>query len=231
MAKENVPESTLRLNPMGGESCHLPEVLEIENRTFARPWSKEDFCLCMEQRNCIATVAELNNRVVGYTVCKILPDHLQILTMAVNPDFRRRGIATQMLKHLLSKLTSARRSSVYLRIDERNLPAQMFAKSCGFVVETTDHHFFSEPVADAYQMCLRQKSPEKQALDIIDKLESITGVQWELAKKLAPGEYARCEIEHSMRVDLDWWCDHGQICETPARHARPSTKFGGTCPT
>jgi len=36
----------------------MPEVLEIEDRSFEFSWSEEDFIRCLRQRNCIGMVAE-----------------------------------------------------------------------------------------------------------------------------------------------------------------------------
>lgn len=33
--------------------CDMPEVLDIENRSFEFPWSKGDFIRCARQRNCV----------------------------------------------------------------------------------------------------------------------------------------------------------------------------------
>ena len=41
----------------------MPEVLDIENRSFEFSWTEEDFIRCLRQRNCIGMVAEHDDRV------------------------------------------------------------------------------------------------------------------------------------------------------------------------
>lgn len=34
----------------------MPEVMEIEKRSYEFPWTEEEFLTCLRQRNCIGTV-------------------------------------------------------------------------------------------------------------------------------------------------------------------------------
>ena len=49
----------------------MPEVLDIENRSFEFPWSEEEFIRCLRQRNCIGMVAEHEQHVVGFMIYEL----------------------------------------------------------------------------------------------------------------------------------------------------------------
>ena len=81
----------------------MPEVLDIENRSFEFAWTEEDFIRCLRQRNCIGMVAEHDERVVGFMIYELHKNRLHILNFAVHPDFRRRGVARGMVRKLIGK--------------------------------------------------------------------------------------------------------------------------------
>jgi len=110
----------------------MPEVLDIENRSFESAWTEEDFIRCLRQRNCIGMVAEHNERVVGFMIYELHKNRLHILNFAVHSDFRRRGVATGMIRKLVGKLSPQRRNRILLAIRETNLTGQLFFRDVGF---------------------------------------------------------------------------------------------------
>ena len=83
----------------------MPAVLAIEQECFEFPWFEEDFIRCLRQRNCIGMVAEASERVVGFMVYELHKNRLHVLNFAVHEQFRRRGVAAQMAKKLIGKLS------------------------------------------------------------------------------------------------------------------------------
>src|SRR5437868_3137473 len=96
----------------------MPEVLAIEGQSFEFPWSEEDFVRCLRQRNCIGMVAEHHERVIGFMIYELHRTRLHVLNFAVAKDHRRRGVATQMLTKLISKLSNQRRTRILLEVRE-----------------------------------------------------------------------------------------------------------------
>src|SRR5881392_4191219 len=92
----------------------MPEVLAIEQECFEFPWYEDDFIRCLRQRNCIGMVAEASERVVGFMIYELHKHRLHVLNFAVHEQFRRRYVASQMVKKLVSKLSHDRRSRVLL---------------------------------------------------------------------------------------------------------------------
>ncbi len=133
----------------------MPEVLAIEGQCFEFPWSEEDFISCLRQRNCIGMVAEHNERVVGFMIYELHKNRLHILNFAVHDQTRRRGIGTQMVRKLVSKLSPQRRNRIMLEIRETNLPAQLFFRDIGFRAISLLRDFYEDTTEDAYLMQYR----------------------------------------------------------------------------
>lgn len=134
----------------------MPIVLEIEQRSFARPWSEEDFIRALRQRNCISMCAEdASQNVVGFIIYELHQSRITILNMAVHPDCRRISVGRTMIEKLVSKLAYQRRCMIDAVVWERNLDALLFFKSQGFRSIKTLRNHFENNDDDAYLMRYR----------------------------------------------------------------------------
>ena len=143
----------------------MPEVLDIENRSFEFAWTEEDFIRCLRQRNCIGLVAEHDERVVGFMIYELHKNRLHILNFAVHPEFRRRGVARGMVRKLIGKLSPQRRNRILLEIRETNLAAQLFFREAGFRAISVLREFYEDTPEDAYLMQYRYR-PSDVELEI-----------------------------------------------------------------
>jgi [ribosomal protein S18]-alanine N-acetyltransferase len=130
----------------------MPEVLDIESTSFEFPWSQEDFIACLQQRNCIGMVAELDGEVVGYIVYEMGRSEFHVLNLAVRPDVRRRGVGQQLIQKIVGKLRAGQRTEVRLEVRETNLAAQLFFRRLSFQAVTVLKDFYEDTVEDAYSM-------------------------------------------------------------------------------
>ncbi len=131
----------------------LPEVHSIETRAFEFPWAEDDFIRCLRQRACIGMVAEARDElIVGYMLYELHKARLHVLNFGVEPRRRRRGIGTQMIERLKSKLSPPRRNRLMLEVRERNLPAQLFWRAMGFRAISLLRDFYCDTDEDAYLM-------------------------------------------------------------------------------
>jgi [ribosomal protein S18]-alanine N-acetyltransferase len=133
----------------------MPEVLAVEQQSFEFPWQEDDFIRCLRQRNCIGMVAEHNERVLGFMIYELHKNRLHILNFAVHDQYRRRGVGSQMVKKLVSKLSRERRNRILLEIRETNLPAQLFFRDLGFRAVSVLRSFYEDTPEDAYLMQYR----------------------------------------------------------------------------
>lgn len=130
----------------------LPVVLGIERHTYPSAWSEEEFLSYLGQRNCIGMVAERDDRIVGFMVYELHPDHLRLLNFAVSWEERRQRIGEQMARRLIDKLSPRKRREIVLDVHETNLAAQLFFKSLGFEAVAVLRDHFSDTEGDAYRM-------------------------------------------------------------------------------
>ncbi len=106
----------------------MEEVSEIERNSFEEAWSEEDFIRCLKQRNCIALVSEIGEQIVGYLVYELHKHIYKIVNMAVHPEYRKKGIGTQLVTKLQSKLRQSNRRGISAEMQETNVIGQVFLR-------------------------------------------------------------------------------------------------------
>ena len=79
------------------QAMDIDRVYELERTCFRTPWSRQS--LKDELTNSIAhyLVFERDKRVIAYAGMWIIYDEAHITNVAVDPDFRRQGIAKRVM--------------------------------------------------------------------------------------------------------------------------------------
>jgi len=127
-------------------------LLEIEDRSFIAPnWTRSDFL----KYDCI--VAESNGEIAGFLVSREVfggdaanPSQLEILNLAVAPEFRRLGIATALISKVLS-----RGAELFLEVRESNQPAQRLYRKLGFLEVARRPKYYHNPDETAIVMNMK----------------------------------------------------------------------------
>lgn len=137
----------------------MPQVLEIENRSFHHPWKVDEFVRLLKKRNCIALAAKDEERgvVYGYMLHRLSKRYIMLERMAVAPAMRRHGVGTALIDKLKRKLSRDRRNRLGLLVHEADLGAQLFFKAMGFRGVGIRKRYYGE--SDAYAMRYRVVEP------------------------------------------------------------------------
>ena len=95
------------------------------------------------------TVSQWDGSVAGFLVWRRLAqDECEVLNLAVAPEFRRRGVARQLLEPLLK----LRDNCVFLEVRESNRTARLFYKSMGFQEVNVRSLYYQSPAEAAIVM-------------------------------------------------------------------------------
>ncbi|PWH19292.1 MAG: ribosomal-protein-alanine N-acetyltransferase [Anaerolineae bacterium] len=135
-------------------------VHEIDGLSFSLPWPANAFRYeLMENKNSRLWVAELAGQdgvgmVVGVIVVWLVVDEAHIATLAVHPDYRRRGIATQLLQTALQACARLGMRSATLEVRAGNLAAQTLYRRFGFEVVGRRRAYYQDNHEDALIMTL-----------------------------------------------------------------------------
>lgn len=139
--------------------CDMTEIVKIENASFDYPWTEEELNRSRRHRDVGTMVARYRNIVLGFMFYKLNRTSIEILNFAVHPDFRRRGVGTQMVAKLLAKINRplGRREFLSLTIRESNLDGQLFFRECGFQAVGVFRNYYEETDDSAYRMVVMSR--------------------------------------------------------------------------
>ncbi|MBI3757291.1 MAG: ribosomal protein S18-alanine N-acetyltransferase [Deltaproteobacteria bacterium] len=110
----------------------LPVVLMIEGSSFSSPWTQAAFVHELQSPHSCLTIAERAGAVLGYLCCWYVADEVQILNVAVHPNYRRQGVAERLLRYALDIGQQNGAQSANLEVRRSNLPAIQLYKKFGF---------------------------------------------------------------------------------------------------
>jgi ribosomal-protein-alanine N-acetyltransferase len=115
----------------------LKQVVEIESlaNDYREKLTESDFRHYLGSQKYIGMVAELNGEVVGFMLYGLQIGFINLITLATHPKFQQSGIGRLLMQMLIRKLNWQNRHKIVIDIDERNLVAQLFLKSCEFRAE------------------------------------------------------------------------------------------------
>jgi ribosomal-protein-alanine N-acetyltransferase len=128
----------------------LPQVVAIERRAFTTPWSLAMFVLELSKPSGICLAAEVENEVVGYLVCSRYDTVWHVMNIAVDPDRRRRGIATALLAALLDRVGDD--APVTLEVRKSNAGALALYERFGFRSAGLRPRYYADNGEDAVIM-------------------------------------------------------------------------------
>ena len=129
----------------------LDAVAELEARCFTNPWTREMLARELAQSD-VAFVFVLRLPAVpvaAFCSCWILADELHINTMAVDMRYRRQGLATHLMRHVMAEAARRGARRATLEVRESNAAARRLYESLGYRVAAVRRGYYSQPDEDA----------------------------------------------------------------------------------
>lgn len=128
------------------------QAAEIEKKSFSMPWSPKGFRGALAYEDNIILVAEEEGRIAGYACVYVSFDEGELTNIAVEPEYRGRGIGLMLMKELKHRAEDKSVSKIVLEVRISNATAISLYEKCGFKNLGTRKNFYEQPVEDAYIM-------------------------------------------------------------------------------
>jgi ribosomal-protein-alanine N-acetyltransferase len=148
----------------------LPQVIAIERRAFPTPWSLAMFVLELSKPSgiCLAAVepddsrgahlgqagrragARREKRLVGYLICSRYDQAWHLMNIAVDPDLRRRGFASELLAEMIERAGAD--APLTLEVRTSNSGAIALYERFGFRSAGTRRRYYRDTGEDAVIM-------------------------------------------------------------------------------
>lgn len=142
-------EMKINIVPMNAD--HLEELERLEKICFSRPWSRKMLAEELENQCAAFLVAEdpESRTVLGYAGVLVMADEGYITNVAVFPEYRRRGIAAQIIKVFCDFAQGNHLAFLTLEVRPTNKAAMELYRSFGFEEVGRRKNYYDLPKEDA----------------------------------------------------------------------------------
>ncbi len=102
---------------------------------FAHPWSAEEIARLIADPVTLSAAAldAANGRLRGFALARRAADEAEVLTIAVEPAWRGRGVGRALMADALRQAANAGVKAMFLEVDEENAAALALYRALGFV--------------------------------------------------------------------------------------------------
>ena len=137
------------------EEEDLDGVCSLENRAFHTPWDRKSFELAISDSKLAALVIRHAGRIAGYLIAFFRGHELLIANIAVEEEFRREGLASRLISHILEEAGRKGLTYAVLDVRESNAGAIDLYARFGFRVIGKRRGYYSSPPEDGLIMYRR----------------------------------------------------------------------------
>lgn len=123
------------------------DILSVENSLEHRILNEQSVLKDFENNATQYIVCYVQNDIAGYLAYSNCIDHIDIVSIAVKPEFRKKGVAQELFNYLIQLNTEG--LSLFLEVRASNLPAINLYKKLNFEHISTRKNYYSNPVEDA----------------------------------------------------------------------------------
>jgi [ribosomal protein S18]-alanine N-acetyltransferase len=134
-----------------------PAIARLHAKSFRRGWSDGEIEQMLIERNVVAHRAMRGRTLDAFVISRIAAGEAEILSVAVQPALRGKGLARTLLNLHMRRLAGLGTQTVFLEVDEENAPARRLYARAGFrEVGRRDGYYRREGGDSATALVLRR---------------------------------------------------------------------------
>ncbi len=135
----------------------VPAAHAIDVSSFTLPWPERSFRFEVTDNPAARCwVVETDGRVVGMLVLWMIVDEAHIASLATHPEFRRQGIAKQLLVKALDNAYAEGARTAFLEVRASNEAARRMYQKFGFEEVGRRERYYKDNNEDAILMTLKR---------------------------------------------------------------------------
>lgn len=107
-------------------------IAALHTASFQRGWGEDEVYRLLIDKAVVAHRAMAGRTMVGFILSRMAADEAEILSVAIAPARRGRGLSSALLHLHLRRLAGLGVRQVFLEVDKGNAPARALYKRAGF---------------------------------------------------------------------------------------------------
>lgn len=127
----------------------IPQIAALERQAYSQPWSEQGLKHYLDAGMTMFIVARDEETIAGYAAVLCICDEGNLVSIVVDENYRRMGIASEILDILYEELKKEDVNSINLEVRESNLPAITLYEQEGFEKVGKRKGFYDKPKEDA----------------------------------------------------------------------------------
>lgn len=132
----------------------IPEVAKLEEKCFSSPWSGKALAESLKNEFSYFVCAKSGEKVAGYAGMYYICGEGYVFNIAVDENFRKMKIGTNLLKHLIDFSKSKNLKFLSLEVRQSNIAAINLYEKLGFKNLGIRKNFYEFPKENAVIMTL-----------------------------------------------------------------------------
>lgn len=128
---------------------HVLQVAQLERECFHDPWSESSIASELKNPLSLWLVALDGQQVAGYVGSQSVMGEADMMNIAVLPQYRRMGIAQELVGRLVAALREQDVHSLTLEVRASNEPAKALYSKLGFYQVGCRPNYYRNPKEDA----------------------------------------------------------------------------------
>jgi ribosomal-protein-alanine N-acetyltransferase len=134
-----------------------PKLAQLHGASFHRGWGEGEFEQMLAERNTLVHRLRLGRKIIGFAVSRMAADEAEILSIAVEPSHRGRGLSRNLLLTHLGHLAGRGVRAVFLEVEENNQPARRLYDRAGFSVAGRRERYYKQPGGEQLNAVLMRR--------------------------------------------------------------------------
>lgn len=130
-------------------STHIAQIANLEKVCFSDPWSANSISSELGNPLSLWIVAMDGERLAGYVGSQSVMGWADMMNIAVHPDYRRMGVAENLIDQLIFRLKENDVTCLTLEVRVSNTPAISLYKKLGFSQVGRRPGYYHNPKEDA----------------------------------------------------------------------------------
>jgi len=120
------------------------EISLIESRIHRNPWSQEQIKESFQNKNNLVIGVFNQDELIGYCFILIAQTEAEILNIAIDINFQRKGLGEKLLKECIERLKSQKVKNLFLEVRQSNHAAKNLYSKIGFKTIGIRKNYYSD---------------------------------------------------------------------------------------
>ncbi len=129
-------------------ASHVPQIAALEKKCFSDAWSQRSIASELENPLSLWLAAVDGDTVAGYIGSQAVMGEADMMNVAVSEEYRRQGIAEQLVLMLIQKLAEKGNYQLSLEVRVSNAPARALYEKLGFRQVGLRPKYYEKPRED-----------------------------------------------------------------------------------